>query len=73
MKDSEKIAVEVLKFALSVQPEACLIGNVTSQELAALAARHILTCPKCGATAWCDIDCDLCCLCSWLVRGGEEE
>ena len=24
---------------------------------------EIMTCPKCGAEAWCNIDCDLCKVC----------
>ncbi len=57
---SERVAVDVLKCALSWDPEVRLLGNVTAREIAALAAKAITTCPKCGAEAWVNIDCDLC-------------
>lgn len=66
MRNLEAIALEVLACALSWEPEARLIGNVPSEEIAALAAQHIHTCPKCGSTAWCNIDCDLCRVCGQL-------
>jgi hypothetical protein len=69
MYDPEKIARETLKCALSWEPAVCLIGNLMACEVAALAARQIDTCPKCGATAWVNIDCDLCNLCSRLIEG----
>jgi hypothetical protein len=60
MRTMEQIAVDALKCAISWEPGARLLGNVTAQEVARLAAPHIDTCPKCGATAWVNIDCDLC-------------
>jgi hypothetical protein len=63
------IAREVLRCALAWEPNVCLIGNVMAAEIAALAAHEIITCPKCGAEAWCNIDCDLCLTCSALLRG----
>jgi predicted RNA-binding Zn-ribbon protein involved in translation (DUF1610 family) len=56
----ERIAVELLKCVISWDPEVCIVGNVTAFEIAQLAASVIDTCPKCGATAWVNIDCDLC-------------
>ena len=56
----EAIAVDVLKCAISWESGVCLVGNVTAREIAVLAAHQIDTCPKCGATAWVNIDCDLC-------------
>ena len=60
MRDLEKIAVDALKCAISWEPDACLIGNVTARETAYLASRSIMTCPKCGAEAFVNIDCNLC-------------
>ncbi len=63
----EAIAVDVLKCAITHEPDVCLIGNVKARDIAALAAHVIQTCPKCGATAWVNIDCDLCGVCSGLL------
>ena len=41
MRDIKDIARDTLKCALSWEVDACLIGNVTAQELAAL-AKYIL-------------------------------
>lgn len=68
----EIVALEVLKCALSLEPEACILGNATAAEVAALAAEQITTCPKCGAEAWVNIDCDLCDLGSSLHRQCDE-
>lgn len=65
----EACAVEVLRCALSHNPNARLIGNVRAIDIAALAAAAIDTCPKCGATAWVNIDCDLCSVCHSLAFG----
>lgn len=65
----EDIARDVLRCALAWQPEARIAGNVTACEVALLAARQLTSCPKCGAEAWVNIDCDICRLCADLVRG----
>jgi hypothetical protein len=69
IRDPGHIALAILKRALSVKPDACLVGDVMACELAMLAAWHVPQCPKCGAEAWCNIDCDLCALCSELTGG----
>jgi hypothetical protein len=69
MRDPETIACDVLACALAHDPDVRLIGNVTAAEVAALAARHVMTCPHCGAEAWVNIDCDTCLVCSALVSG----
>jgi hypothetical protein len=66
----ETIAVDVLRCALAWEPNACLMGNVTASEIATLAAWTIDTCPKCGATAWVNIDCDLCLVLADLLESG---
>jgi hypothetical protein len=60
MRTREEIAVDVLECALSWEPGARLLGNVTASEVVALAAASVMTCPKCGSEAWVNIDCDLC-------------
>lgn len=69
MMNREAVASAVLKSALAWEPDACLVGNVTAAELAALAASALDTCPLCGATAWVNIDCDLCLTCTSLRHG----
>lgn len=69
MKNREAVAVDVLRCALAWEPNVCLIGNVMACEIAALAASAIDTCPKCGATAWVNIDCDLCMVVGQLMLG----
>jgi|JI8StandDraft_1071087.scaffolds.fasta_scaffold80784_1 hypothetical protein len=69
MRDPEAIACDALACALAHEPDVRLIGNVTAAEVAALAARSVMTCPACGATAWVNIDCDTCLVCSALVSG----
>lgn len=64
----EANAVEMLKCAIGWDPDARLVGNVRAQDVARVAARVIDTCPKCGATAWVNIDCDLCCVCHALLH-----
>lgn len=60
----EEIAADVLRCALSWDPNVRLIGNVSAYELMRLVASTITACPKCGASAWVNIDCDLCMLLS---------
>lgn len=61
--------MELLKCALSHEPGVMLIGNVMACEIAMLAAASVLTCPKCGAEPWVNIDCDLCLVAGQLARG----
>lgn len=67
----EAIALDVLQFAIAQEPNLRVIGNVTAREIAVLAVRSITTCPKCGAEAWVNIDCDLC-LAAWVLRHPED-
>lgn len=67
-RDPLVVARELLQCALSWEPGVRLLGNVTARDIAALAARAIITCPKCGAEAWANIDCDLCLFCSELLQ-----
>lgn len=62
----EACAVEVLACAIAWPPATRLLGNVRAADIASLCAHLIDTCPKCGATAWVNIDCDLCNVCSSL-------
>lgn len=64
----EAVAVETLKCAMTWAPDARLVGNVRASDIAALAAAAINTCPKCGATAWVNIDCPLCGICHALLH-----
>lgn len=59
-KDIEVIAVNVLKHVVCLDANSNIFDGVTAKELGKLAGYVIITCPKCGATAWCDVDCDLC-------------
>lgn len=72
MKDRgiEQIAVDVIQCALGWEPDVRLIGNVKASEIALLASMVIDTCPKCGSTAWVNIDCDLCLLIGDLKEAG---
>jgi predicted signal transduction protein with EAL and GGDEF domain len=65
----EQIAIDVLRAAIAWEPEVRVVANVTASELASLAAASIDTCPGCGATAFVNIDCDLCLVCSSLIAG----
>ena len=56
----EAIAVELLRCAVSWEPDVRLLGNVTAHDIALFVVKHIHTCPKCGATSGVNIDCDLC-------------
>ena len=69
MRTVEQIAVSVLQCAVTHEPDARIIGNVTALDVVRLCVPQILTCPKCGATAWCNIDCDLCLVCSGASEG----
>jgi hypothetical protein len=69
MRDTETVAGELLRCSLSWEPNACLVGNVMAAEVAALASRHITSCPKCGAEPWVNIDCDLCLIAHALQHG----
>jgi hypothetical protein len=67
----EAIATDMLKCAIGWDPAAKVIGNVSAADVARVAAHVIGTCPKCGATAWVNIDCDLCNVCHGLLHEGE--
>lgn len=69
----EGTAVEALKCCLAWEPDARILGNVRAVELAAILVDLINTCPKCGSTAWVNIDCDLCGVCHRLGRDGPPE
>lgn len=73
MMNRKAVAVEVLRCALAWEPNVCLLGNVMESEIAALAASDIDTCPKCGATAWVNIDCDLCLMVTALLESGQDK
>ena len=69
MMNREAVAVAVLRYALAWEPNVCLLGNIMASEIAALAASALDTCPKCGSTAWVNIDCDLCLVVTSLRNG----
>ena len=71
MRTNEQIAYEVLCCAIAHEPASKIVGNVSAMELAKIAAAQITACPKCGAEAWCNIDCDLCGVCSALEVHGD--
>lgn len=60
MMNREAVAAEVLRCALAWEPDVCLLGNIMASEIAMLASSAIDVCPGCGATAWMNIDCDMC-------------
>lgn len=62
-------AIELLKCAVSWEPEARLLGNIRACEIARLAASLCSSCPKCCAEPWVNIDCDLCLVLSALEIG----
>jgi|GEM_PF-6905250 len=68
MFNPEKLAVDLLARCISVPPQTNVLAGMTAQDLASLAAHVIDTCPKCGATAWVNIDCDLCSTCHRITR-----
>lgn len=72
VKNVEQIAGELLKCALSWDPDACILGNVTAREIAKLAASQITSCPLCGAEPWVNIDCGLCLIVPLLDAPGTE-
>lgn len=51
MRDPETIARMALEAALTWEPDARLIGDLTAAEVAALAARAAMTCLVCAALA----------------------
>jgi hypothetical protein len=69
MRTAEEIAIELLKCAIAHEPDVRLVGNVTAAELGRVVAYQVQTCPKCGATAWVNIDCDLCLIATHLENG----
>lgn len=62
-------AVDLLRCAITHEPEVRLIGNVRACDIAALAASLVTSCPGCGAEPWVNIDCDLCLVSAMLVNG----
>jgi hypothetical protein len=60
VKGREQVAAALLQATIHVPPTQVLVGDVQAIELAALVVKHINTCPKCGAEAFVNIDCDLC-------------
>lgn len=69
MRTTEAIALDALRCAISHEPDSRLIGNVTAAEVVRLCAREVMTCPKCGAEAWVNIDCDLCLIVGQIANG----
>lgn len=59
----EKIATEILACAIAHTPDSRLLGNIPASDFVTLCAFVLDTCPKCGSTAWVNIDCDLCTRC----------
>lgn len=60
MNREDDIAERLLKATLRNEPEGIAIGDVTNFEIAYLASKRLISCPACGAEAWCDIDCHVC-------------
>lgn len=60
MRSLEQIAADMLRTALASAPDEVMFDGVTALEVARVAIKHIMTCPRCGAEAWCDIDCFVC-------------
>lgn len=62
MKSIEQIAIELLRHCVThgILMPLPILGGLTALDLASLAVSQIDTCPKCGATAWVNIDCELC-------------
>lgn len=69
MRTTEAIAADVLQCAIAHDPDSRLIGNVTAAEIVRLCASEVMTCPKCGAEAWVNIDCDMCLVVGQLAQG----
>jgi hypothetical protein len=66
MRSLESAAIALLKIAVARPPDEALVNDITARELASLAISSIGQCPVCGATAWVNIDCELCAICSDL-------
>jgi hypothetical protein len=60
LRTAEQISVDLLHMAIETEVGQDVLLVIKSDELALVASRQILTCPKCGSEAWCNIDCDLC-------------
>jgi len=60
MRQIEPIAVDMLHAALTWEPEVKLIGDVSAEEIAKLAASCLSCCPLCGSDPGVNIDCELC-------------
>ena len=58
--DREGQAIELLRCALTHEPESRLLGNVRAREIVAIAASLVTSSPACGAEPWVNIDCALC-------------
>ena len=69
MLSREATAIDLLKCAISHEPDVRLLGNLRACELAALAASIVTCCPACGAEPWVNIDCDLCLVATALTAG----
>jgi hypothetical protein len=69
MLSREATAIDLLKCALSHEPDARLLGNLSARDVAALAASIVTCCPSCGAEPWVNIDCDLCLVATGLAAG----
>lgn len=69
MLSREQTAIELLKCAISWEPEVRLVGSLRACEIAALAASIVTCCPRCGAEPWVNIDCDLCLVATALTSG----
>jgi hypothetical protein len=66
MKNNQKslgeISFEILKCAIFWEPQAKFLGNISAIKRARIAIKNIDCCPKCGSTAFVNIDYDLCML-----------
>ena len=60
MNREDDIAERLLKATLQNEAEGIAVGDVTNLELAYFASKQLISCPACGAEAWCDIDCRVC-------------
>lgn len=56
----ESVAAEILRCAVSWEPNVCLLGNVRAVDVARAVQQHVTCCPSCGAEPWVNIDCRLC-------------
>lgn len=62
----EAVAVGIVRAVIQFPPYEHPFPGVTAKDMLTLMAGLINTCPKCGATAWVNIDCDLCTACHKL-------